>query len=420
MSSAALGSIFVDVRCLRKNEVGRLEIRRRNGSVLRVKASVASSQQSLQLAKPEAQKSEKTVRIGVLGASGYTGAEIIRLLANHPQFGITLMTADKKAGQSIGSVFPHLLTQDLPDMIAVKDADFSDVDAVFCCLPHGTTQEIIKGLPTGLKIVDLSADFRLRDIDEYDEWYGLPHKAPELQEGKNLSKTGFRMYCLLQFDQFDIVLVKIAVHGVQLVVDVWEGSQIADSNSKFNMKIGKKKKEAVYGLTEVLRDEIRNARLIANPGCYPTSIQLPLIPLIKAHLIELTNIIIDAKSGVSGAGRGAKEANLYTEISEGIHSYGITKHRHVPEIEQGLSDASHSKVTVSFTPHLMPMSRGMQSTIYVQMAPGVTIEDLYQQLKTTYEIDNLVKGASGQAVQNLNLMMGFPENMGLQYQPLFP
>ncbi|XP_026661276.2 probable N-acetyl-gamma-glutamyl-phosphate reductase, chloroplastic isoform X1 [Phoenix dactylifera] len=404
MSSAALGAVSVDVGSLQKqNEVGRLKVRRRSGLVLRVRASVASSQQSLQLAKGKTQKSEKTVQIGVLGASGYTGAEIIRLLANHPQFGIMLMTADRKAGQSIGSVFPHLITQDLPDMIAVKDADFSDVDAVFCCLPHGTTQEIIKGLPKGLKIVDLSADFRLRDIDEYEEWYGLPHKAPELQ------------------------------------------------------------KEAIYGLTEVSRDEIRNARLIANPGCYPTSIQLPLIPLIKAHLIELTNIIIDAKSGVSGAGRGAKEANLYTEISEGIHSYGLTKHRHVPEIEQGLSDASHSKVTVSFTPHLMPMSRGMQSTIYVQMAPGVTIEDLYQQLKTTYEgeefvkllgkgsvphtrhvrgsnycfmnvfqdripgraiiisaIDNLVKGASGQAIQNLNLMMGFAENMGLQYQPLFP
>ncbi|XP_020106179.1 probable N-acetyl-gamma-glutamyl-phosphate reductase, chloroplastic isoform X2 [Ananas comosus] len=333
----------------------------------------------------------------------YFTYEIVRLLANHPHFGITMMTADRKAGRSIGSVFPHLMAQDLPAMVAIKDADFSDVDAVFCCLPHGTTQEIIKSLPKQLKIVDLSADFRLRNIDEYEEWYGLPHKAPELQ------------------------------------------------------------KEAVYGLTEVSRDQIRNARLVANPGCYPTSIQLPLVPLIKAGLIELRNIIIDAKSGVSGAGRGAKEANLYTEISEGLHSYGITKHRHVPEIEQGLSDASHSKVTVSFTPHLMPMSRGMQSTIYVEMAPGVTIDDLYQKLLSTYEdeefvrllekgaiphtrhvrgsnycfmnvfqdripgraiiisvIDNLVKGASGQALQNLNLMLGFPENIGLNYQPLFP
>lgn len=342
-------------------------------------------------------------KIGVLGASGYTGSEIIRLLANHPNFCITLMTADRKAGQSIGSVFPHLVKQDLPDLVGVQDADFSAVDAVFCCLPHATTQEIIKGLPTTLKIVDLSADFRLRDVNEYKEWYGQPHSAPDLQ------------------------------------------------------------KEAVYGLTEIYRSEIQAARLVANPGCYPTSVQLPLIPLIKAKLIELENIIIDSKSGVSGAGRGAKEANLYTEIAEGMHSYGVTKHRHVPEIEQGLSEVAKSKVTVSFTPHLMPMSRGMQSTMYVQMAPGASTEDLYEYLNQAYEneefvillkknevphtrhvrgsnyclmnvfpdripgraiiisvIDNLVKGASGQALQNLNLMMGIPENTGLLSPPLFP
>ncbi|CAA0827616.1 Probable N-acetyl-gamma-glutamyl-phosphate reductase- chloroplastic [Striga hermonthica] len=264
-------------------------------------------------------------------------------------------------------------------------------------------RDIIKGLPRSLKIVDLSADFRLRDVGEYEEWYGQPHKAQELQ------------------------------------------------------------KETVYGLTEISRAEIQNARLIANPGCYPTSIQLPLIPLIKANLIEVKNIIIDSKSGVSGAGRGAKEANLYTEIAEGIHSYGVTRHRHVPEIEQGLSEAAKSKVTVSFTPHLMPMSRGMQSTIYVEMAPGASTEDLYEHLRSFYEneefvillkknevphtrhvrgsnyclinvfpdripgraiiisvIDNLVKGASGQALQNLNLMMGIPENTGLLTVPLFP
>ncbi|XP_048128900.1 probable N-acetyl-gamma-glutamyl-phosphate reductase, chloroplastic isoform X2 [Rhodamnia argentea] len=327
---------------------------------LLVRASVASSPQSLRFARKKSEKLQKDVRIAVLGASGYTGSEIVRLLANHPYFGITLMTADRKAGQSLGSVFPHLITQDLPDMVAVKDADFSEVDAVFCCLPHGTTQEIIKGLPKNLKIVDLSADFRLRDILEYEEWYGQPHQAPELQ------------------------------------------------------------KEAVYGLTEISREDIRRARLVANPGCYPTSIQLPLVPLIRANLIQSKNIIIDAKSGVSGAGRGAKEANLYTEIAEGIHSYGITRHRHVPEIEQGLSEAAQSKITVSFTPHLMPMSRGMQSTIFVEMHSGVTVDDLYEQLKIAYQIDNLVKGASGQALQNLNVMMGLPEDMGLNYLPLFP
>ncbi|XP_015874244.3 probable N-acetyl-gamma-glutamyl-phosphate reductase, chloroplastic [Ziziphus jujuba] len=392
MSSATFGSICFDSGCLWKNEINVSKTKKRNGGRF-VKC----------LANTKTQKAEKAVRIGVLGASGYTGAEIIRLLANHPHFGITLMTADRKAGQSIGAVYPHLVTQDLPTLVAIKDADFSEVDAVFCCLPHGTTQEIIKSLPTSLKIVDLSADFRLRDISEYEEWYGQAHRAPDLQ------------------------------------------------------------KEAVYGLTEIVREEIKNARLVANPGCYPTSIQLPLVPLIKANLIEFRNIIIDSKSGVSGAGRSAKEENLYTEIAEGIKSYGVTRHRHVPEIEQGLSDAAHSKITVSFTPHLIPMSRGMQSTIYVEMAPGVTVEDLYQQLKTSYEdeefvkllekravprthdvrgsnycfinvfadripgraiiisvIDNVVKGASGQALQNLNLMLGFPENTGLLYQPLFP
>ncbi|KAM1233432.1 hypothetical protein ACFX2J_003137 [Malus domestica] len=396
MNSATFSSTFLRTGCLRKelqDGVNNLKADTRNAGKVFVKCYV----------KTKTQKAEKEVRLGVLGASGYTGSEIVRLLANHPHFGITLMTADRKAGQSIGSVFPHLVSQDLPKMVAIKDADFSDVDAVFCCLPHGTTQEIIKGLPKSLKIVDLSADFRLRDISEYEEWYGQAHRAPELQ------------------------------------------------------------KEVVYGLTEILREEIKGARVVANPGCYPTSVQLPLVPLIKANLIEPKNIIIDSKSGVSGAGRGAKEANLYTEIAEGIYSYGVTRHRHVPEIEQGLSDAANSKVTVSFTPHLMPMSRGMQSTIYVELAAGVNFKDLNQQLKLSYEdeefvvvleegavphthntrgsnycfinvfpdripgraiiisvIDNLVKGASGQALQNLNLMMGFPENTGLLYQPLFP
>ncbi|KAI3872119.1 hypothetical protein MKX03_033180 [Papaver bracteatum] len=389
MSSLAFSSSSLDGRCIWKNEVKRPELSWGYGPKMSVRASKTNSQNS--------------VNIGVLGASGYTGSEIVRLLADHPHFRITVMTADRKAGQSMSSVFPHLIKQDLPDMVAVKDANFSNVDAVFCCLPHGTTQEIIKGLPKNLKIVDLSADFRLRNIDEYQEWYGQPHSAPDLQ------------------------------------------------------------KEAVYGLTEVYRKEIRNARLVANPGCYPTSIQLPLIPLMKDNLIELRNIIIDAKSGVSGAGRGAKEANLYTEIAEGFYSYGVTRHRHVPEIEQGLSEASKSKVTVSFTPSLSPMKRGMQSNIYVEMAPGVTVDDLRQKLSISYKgeefvgllekgiapktqhvqasnycfmnvfedrisgraiiisvIDNLMKGASGQALQNLNLMMGFPENTGLPRAPVFP
>ncbi|KAI9180530.1 hypothetical protein LWI28_005757 [Acer negundo] len=332
MSTATFNSICLTREFLWKDEPKNSKLIKRNERAkLCITGSATLSTKSLQIEDGKLQKPEKQVRIGLLGASGYTGAEIVRLLANHPYFDITLMTADRKAGQSMGSVFPHLITQDLPIMVSIKDADFANVDAVFCCLPHGTTQEIIKGLPKSLKIVDLSADFRLRDISEYQEWYGQPHIAPELQ------------------------------------------------------------KEAVYGLTEISREVIKNARLVANPGCYPTSIQLPLVPLIKANLIENRNIIIDAKSGVSGAGRGAKEANLYSEIAEGIYSYGVTRHRHAPEIEQGLSDAAHSKVTVSFTPHLMPMIRGMQSTIYVEMAPGVTIEDLYEQLKISYKDEEFVK-----------------------------
>ncbi|XP_073124208.1 probable N-acetyl-gamma-glutamyl-phosphate reductase, chloroplastic [Henckelia pumila] len=393
-SLSPLNSIYVDQGRFVKYQVRKLCVR----------ASVSTAvPRNSHFEEIKAQKLEK-FRIGVLGASGYTGSEVIRLLSNHPNFQITLLTADRKAGQSIGSVFPHLVKQELPNMVDVNDADFSNVDAVFCCLPHGKSQDIIKKyLPSSVKIVDLSADFRLKDVGEYEEWYGRPHSAHELQ------------------------------------------------------------REAVYGLTEISRSEIQSARLIANPGCYPTSIQLPLVPLIKANLIEVKHIIIDSKSGVSGAGRGAKEENLYTEIAEGIRSYGLTKHRHVPEIEQGLSDAAKSKVTVSFTPHLMPMSRGMQSTIYVEMASGVSTDDLYEHLKLFYEkeefvtllnknevpntrhvsgsnyclmnvfpdripgraiiisvIDNLVKGASGQALQNLNLMMGIPENTGLLSAPLFP
>ncbi|KVI01968.1 N-acetyl-gamma-glutamyl-phosphate reductase, active site-containing protein, partial [Cynara cardunculus var. scolymus] len=316
-STVALRSIFMDGGCFSRfqDEAKLLKARK-----MPVRCSVIS-----------AQKLDKSIRVGILGASGYTGAE--------------------------NNAWLLLCLQDLPDLVAVKDADFSSVEAVFCCLPHGTTQEIIKGLPTNLKIVDLSADFRLRDINDYGEWYGQPHRASELQ------------------------------------------------------------KEAVYGLTEIYRNKIQSARLVANPGCYPTTILLPLIPLLKV----------------------------------------------LPEIEQELSDAANSRVTVSFTPTLMPMSRGMQSTINVQMAPGVSVEDLKQQLTGFYEkeefvvvlpndaaphtkyvqgsngchinvfpdripgraiiisvIDNLVKGASGQALQNLNLMMGIPENTGLSCMPLFP
>lgn len=343
------------------------------------------------------------VRIAILGASGYTGAELVRMLAVHPKFRIAALTGDRKAGQPLASVFPHLAKQALPDLVAIGDVDFGKVDAVFCCLPHGTTQGVIAGLPEHVKVVDLSADFRLTSLEEYAQWYGHPHQAPELQ------------------------------------------------------------KEAVYGLTELKRAAIRDARLVANPGCYPTSVQLPLVPLLKAGFIQADDIIIDAKSGTSGAGRAAKEANLYCEVTEGIHAYGVASHRHAPEIEQELGEAAGKKLVVAFTPHLMPMSRGMLSTIYVKTAKGAKAADLRAELARVYAdepfigvlpegavpatrhvrgsnfcfmnvfddripgrvivtsvIDNLVKGASGQALQNMNLLFGLPETTALEQQPLFP
>jgi N-acetyl-gamma-glutamyl-phosphate reductase len=343
------------------------------------------------------------LRIGILGASGYTGAELLRLLARHPGVEIRLLTADRQAGKPLSDIFPHLGGLALPLPVKIEEADWPAVELVFCCLPHGTTQEVIAKLPSRLKVVDLSADFRLADTAIYAEWYGHAHRAPALQ------------------------------------------------------------REAVYGLTELARDAVTKARLVANPGCYPTSAQLPLIPLIETGQIVSDDIIIDAKSGVSGAGRDAKQQNLYAEVSEGIHAYGIAGHRHAPEIEQGLSAAAGKPVKVNFTPHLVPMSRGILSSIYVRLAGGATPDTLRETLARRYAgeaflrilpagqapatrhvrgsnhclmavfadrlpgraillsvIDNLVKGASGQAVQNMNLMAGWPEATALEQEALFP
>jgi len=348
-------------------------------------------------------KSSNAIRIGILGASGYTGAELLRLLARHPQAEIRVLTANAKAGKAVAEVFPHLAGIDLPTLVKIEDADWSGLDAVFCALPHGTTQDIIAKLPAHLKIVDLSADFRLHDLPTYAKWYGHEHKAPALQ------------------------------------------------------------KEAVYGVTELAREAVKKARLVANPGCYPTAAQLPLVPLIEAKAIETDDIIIDAKSGVTGAGREAKEANLFAEVSEGVHAYGVGGHRHAPEIEQGLAAVAGKPIIVNFTPHLMPMNRGIEETIYVKLHNGATAEDLRATLAKRYAdepfvrvvpkgvvphtrhvrgsnhdwigvfadripgrailisvMDNLVKGASGQAIQNMNAMFGIPETISLEQQPLFP
>lgn len=343
------------------------------------------------------------IQVAILGASGYSGAELLRLLLSHPQVRIQALTADRKAGAPIGEVFPQLDGYGLPVLQKIEEVDWSAIDAVFCALPHGTTQEVVAALPSHVKVVDLSADFRLRDLDAYASWYGHAHRAPALQE------------------------------------------------------------EAVYGLTEHARAAVREARLVANPGCYPTSALLPLLPVLARKAIQPGDVIIDAKSGVSGAGRALKESSLYAEVAEGIHAYGIASHRHAPEIEQELSVAAGQPMTVTFTPHLMPMNRGILSTIYVRLADGAEVEDLRAALAEAYAdepfvrllpqgqspqtrhvrgsnnaliglfadrapgramllcaIDNLVKGAAGQAVQNFNVMYGLDETTGLSLAPMFP
>jgi N-acetyl-gamma-glutamyl-phosphate reductase len=347
-------------------------------------------------------------KIGVLGASGYTGAECVRLLLRHPQVEIALLTADRRAGQTMREVFPQFSPFDLPKLVSIDAVDWANcgLDLVFAALPHATTQKVIKDIfarSRTLKVVDLSADFRLADTAAYARWYGHEHLAPDLQ------------------------------------------------------------KEAVYGLVEVHRERVKTARLVANPGCYTTTSELPLIPLIAAGAIDLDEIVVDAKSGMTGAGRAAKEAMLFSEVSEGFNAYGVGHHRHMAELDQEFSLAAGRPVIVSFTPHLVPMNRGIFATIYVRGISGKSPEDLHAILAKRYAdepfvhilpfgempqtrhvrgsnmtfigvakdriagraiigsaLDNLVKGASGQAVQNMNLVMGYPETMGLEQVALFP
>ena len=347
-------------------------------------------------------------KIGILGASGYTGSELVRLLVVHPKVELVVLTADRKAGQHMRDVFPQFSHLDLPQLVSIEACDWAALalDLVFCALPHATTQIVLKDLMAkapATKVVDLSADFRLADPAAYATWYGHEHHALDLQ------------------------------------------------------------KEAVYGLVEVYRRDIRAARLVANPGCYTSCAQLPLTPLLKARAIDPDEIVIDAKSGMTGAGRSAKEAMLFSEVSEGFNAYGVGRHRHMAELDEQFSKAAGRDVVVSFTPHLVPMNRGILSTIYVRGRRGRTAEDLHAVLAKAYAkepfvhvlpfgetphtrhvrgsnmtyvgvaadrrpgraivvaaLDNLVKGASGQAVQNMNLMLGFPETTGLTQVALFP
>ena len=341
----------------------------------------------------------KTFNVAILGASGYTGAELVRLIATHPSIRVAALTADRKAGQSMGAVFPHLRHLDLPVLTTIDAVDFSGIDLAFCALPHATSQEVIARLPRDLRIVDLSADFRLRDPEVYAKWYGHDHLALDLQA------------------------------------------------------------EAVYGLTEFYRDEIRAARLVAGTGCNAATGIYALVPLLRAGVIDPDTILIDLATGVSGAGRAPKEGTLHSEVSEGFHAYNVAQHRHLAEFDQEFSKAAGRPVEVTFTPHLLPQNRGILATVYVRgeaaaihaalaeayaEEPFVVVLPLGEAPATRHvrgsnfvhlgvipdrrpgwvmvfsTLDNLTKGSSGQALQNANLMLGLPETAGLMAAPLFP
>ncbi len=341
-----------------------------------------------------------THSVAILGASGYTGAELVRLIATHPGIRIAALSGERKAGMAMAEVFPFLRHLDLPRLAKIEEIDLDGIDLVFCALPHATSQAVIRDLPRDLKVVDLSADFRLRDPEDYQKWYGQPHAAVELQ------------------------------------------------------------KEAVYGLTEFYRDQIRTARLVAGTGCNAAAGQFAVRPLIEAGVIDLDEIVIDLKAGVSGAGRSLKENLLHAELSGGTHTYSAGgKHRHLGEFDQEFSKVAGRPVRVQFTPHLAPFNRGILATVYVRGEPqaihaalaaryasepflrvlpfgalpstrdvagsnychvGVIGDRIPGRAVVVSVLDNLTKGSSGQAIQNANLMLGAEETAGLMLAPVFP
>ncbi|VAX10331.1 N-acetyl-gamma-glutamyl-phosphate reductase [hydrothermal vent metagenome] len=346
------------------------------------------------------------IKAGIVGGTGYTGVELLRLLAAHPEVKLEVITSRSEEGLAVADMYPNLrgyvdLHFSVPDMAVLKACE-----VVFFATPNGIAMTMVEELlEAGVKVIDLAADFRIKDVQEWSRWYGMEHACPEL---------------------------------------------IA---------------EAVYGLPEVNREAIRHARLVANPGCYPTAVQLGMLPLIENGLVKTSHLIADAKSGVSGAGRKASVGTLLGEVSESFKAYGVPGHRHLPEISQGLQLASDEKIGLTFVPHLTPMIRGIHATCYAQLKS--TGSDVDAELQALFEtryasepfvdvlpagshpetrsvrgantcriaihrpqegntvvvlsvIDNLVKGAAGQAVHNMNILFGFAEDSGLQGIPLIP
>lgn len=345
------------------------------------------------------------VKVGIIGATGYAGGELVRLLINHPQAEIKWYGSRSYIDKKYCEVYQNFFQ--IVDDVCMDDnmeALADEVDVIFTATPQGFCASLVnEGILNKVKVIDLSADFRIKDVATYEKWYGIKHQSPQFI------------------------------------------------------------KEAVYGLSEINREDIRSARLLANPGCYPTCSTLSIYPLAKEGLIDMNTVIIDAKSGTSGAGRGAKVDNLYCEVNENIKAYGVATHRHTPEIEEQLSYASGEQVLLNFTPHLVPMNRGILITAYAALKKTVT----YEEVKAVYDkyyanekfvrvlekdvcpqtkwvegsnyvdvnfvidertgrivmmgaLDNLVKGAAGQAVQNMNLLFGFEESEGLSMVPMFP
>lgn len=342
------------------------------------------------------------ITAGIVGGTGYTGVELLRLLAAHPQVRLEVITSRGNAGTPVADLFPNL--RGVLD-IAFTEPDparLGECDVVFFATPNGTCMAMAPELiERGCRVIDLGADFRLRDLEVFSEWYGMPHSCPELAA------------------------------------------------------------EAVYGLPEMHRDAVRGARLVANPGCYPTAVQLGFLPLVESGLVDVDHLIADAKSGASGAGRQPKQHTLLCEAAENFHAYGAAGHRHLPEIRQGLAEAAGREVGLTFVPHLVPMIRGIHATLYARLRdPAADLQALYEEryagepfvdvlppgsqpetrsvrggnmvriavhrpqggdmaLVLAVE-DNLVKGAAGQAVQNMNLMFGLDETTGLRHVAVLP
>ncbi len=341
------------------------------------------------------------IKVGVVGGTGYTGVELLRLLSRHPRVELAAITSRGEAGMPVADMFPSLRRRVGLKFVTPQDAQLERCDVVFFATPNGIAmQQAAELVAAGVRVIDLAADFRIRDVAEWEKWYGMKHAAPELVA------------------------------------------------------------EAVYGLPEVNRAQIRGARVLANPGCYPTAVQLGFLPLVEAGLIDPDHLIADAKSGVSGAGRKAEVHTLLPEAADSFKAYGVPGHRHLPEIRQGLALAAGKAVGLTFVPHLTPMIRGIHATLYGRLNKDVDLQALYEK---RYEgeafvdvmpagshpetrsvrasnmcriavhrpqggdtvvvlsvIDNLVKGAAGQAVQNLNIMFGFDEEAGLDIVPVSP